>query len=433
MRRLARAALAAAVTSALALAACTAAPRPLPELAHRLAPCSPGADRPVCHFWGATVDRVADGDTLYADIHGDGTAELRTVRVTGINAQEHSVYSRHAGRRRGECHALAATARFEELVAASGGRVRLVAQHPDSRSGRRLRRAVQVQLHGHWRDAASILLREGHAFWLPNRAEYVGNRAYRRAAKSAETKRLGLWDTGSCAPDPAQDARLELLVNWDAEGVDSENPNGEWVQIHNNGSEDVSLGGWTVRDSVQRLELPAGTVAPAGGSLTIRVGRGASTATTVFWGQNHSVFDNGSYDERFLGDGAYLFDPDGDLRYWMTYPCAGSCRDPLRGAVQVTAQPVGQEYVDVRNTSRARIDLAGHLVVSRPYSYPFPSREILAPGERLRIYTGRGRNSSRLRYWGKPGPVLDNGGDSVSVRRFDDVVVDCFAWAAGRC
>jgi hypothetical protein len=32
------------------------------------------------------------------------------------------------------------------------------------------------------------------------------------------------------------------------------------------------------------------------------------------------VFENATPDERGMGDGGYLFDPDGDLRGWDTYP-----------------------------------------------------------------------------------------------------------------
>ena len=42
-----------------------------------------------------------------------------------------------------------------------------------------------------------------------------------------------------------------------------------------------------------------------------------------------------------VGDGAYLFDPQGDLRAWMTYPCRLGCTDPYTGALELTADATG--------------------------------------------------------------------------------------------
>jgi hypothetical protein len=50
------------------------------------------------------------------------------------------------------------------------------------------------------------------------------------------------------------------------------------------------------------------------------VGRGINTATTLYWGLKRPAFENVRSD-RGIGDGAYLFDPQGDLRAWMIYPC----------------------------------------------------------------------------------------------------------------
>jgi hypothetical protein len=37
------------------------------------------------------------------------------------------------------------------------------------------------------------------------------------------------------------------------------------------------------------------------------------------------VFDNPSFDAKAAGDGGYLFDPRGDLRAWMLWPCVHAC------------------------------------------------------------------------------------------------------------
>jgi micrococcal nuclease len=55
------------------------------------------------------------------------------------------------------------------------------------------------------------------------------------------------------------------------------------------------------------------------------VGSGSSSGTQFFWGLADAAFENATDDERALGDGAYLFDPQGDIRAWMTYPCRVAC------------------------------------------------------------------------------------------------------------
>ena len=37
------------------------------------------------------------------------------------------------------------------------------------------------------------------------------------------------------------------------------------------------------------------------------------------------------------------------------------------------------------------------------------------------------------RYWATNGPILNNGGDKVELRRFDDVLVTCTAWGSRSC
>jgi endonuclease YncB( thermonuclease family) len=122
---------------ALLLIALTAAALPASASA-RTGACLPDGTGPTCHFWTAKVTDIADGDTIGVDIDGDGTHLERRVRFIDVQAMEQSVYStKHPERRRGECHALEATARVEQLIKRSHWRVRLAAQNPASHAGTR--------------------------------------------------------------------------------------------------------------------------------------------------------------------------------------------------------------------------------------------------------------------------------------------------------
>jgi endonuclease YncB( thermonuclease family) len=233
----------------------------------------------VCQVWTGKVIRVNDGDTLSVDLAGDGTSAPRSIRIINAQAMEQTVYSSIVRRRKGECHSLAATARLEQLVKAGGGVVRLTAQHASSSSRNRPLRSVAVKINGVWRDVCLDLLRRGHALWQPF-----------------------------------------------ADGSDEKNLNGEWVRVENRSDVALPLAGWWVRDSaLRRYTFPAGTVVPARDAVYVHVGSGTPTASHKYWGLTAPAFDNPTVDDEARGDGAYLFDPQGDLRAWMQYPCVLSC------------------------------------------------------------------------------------------------------------
>jgi hypothetical protein len=264
------------------------------------------------------VTFVADGDTVDVAIDGGGT---RRVRLTGINTPELTRYSHTAGERRGECHAVAATAQLERMIRRSGWRVRLVAQHASSHSGRRLRRSLWVRSGGRWRDTGAVQVRTGLALWLPNRAEVAWNSGYSVLAQRAAARWVGLYDSSSCGRGPAFGALLRVRVNYDAAGNDLVNVNGEWIEVQNlDPARPVRVGRWRVKDSdLKRYVLPAWATVPAGGSIFVHVGHGRAHGTHFYWGFSHALFDE------TIGDGGYLFDPQGDLRAWDIYPCRYRC------------------------------------------------------------------------------------------------------------
>ncbi len=282
------------------------------------APCVPGTTEPICHVVTGKVTFVADGDTLDVDLDGDGRGARRT-RITGIQAMEMSRYSKYRSRRRGDCHAVAATNRLDALVRRARGRARLASMDADPRTGTRIRRSLALRIGGRWEDAGAILLREGHALWLPNPDEWAWNEGYGALAEAAARAGRNLWDPDSCRVGPDQAAGLRVEVNWDADGNDAQNVNGEWFEITNASGAAVPIGGWWVRDShLRRYTFPAGAVVPAGGRVRVHVGSGSPDGTRFYWGLSTPAFEN-TDSAPGTGDGGYLFDPDGDLRAWDIY------------------------------------------------------------------------------------------------------------------
>ena len=416
----------------VALAAPTLA---APARAARIGPCIPGATKPTCSIWYGTVSYVDDGDTIDVDIAGDGSTRGRRVRVTGIQAMEQSTYPSKARLRRGECHAVEASALVDHLRHLSRGRVRLAAIDPNSSSRGRLRRSVAFLVRGHWLDMGRYLIARGAALWFPSRVETAWNYSYSVLTEQAARAGIGLFDTVYCGLGPDDDVPLRVWVNWDADGDDGVNPEGEWVEVKNTSAvKDLSLAGWWVRDSdLRRYRFPPTAHIPPLSSIRVYVGRGTPSDTAFYWGLEFPAFENVTRDDRAMGDGAYLFDPQGDLRAWMIYPCRDLCSNPLQGALALEAQPRGKEYVTIANVSGFPVDLEGYALTSAPHTYAFGADSVIQPGETMRVDVfGSPAEDTRLeKHMDQADPILDNAGDSVQIRTFDDIVVSCTSWGNG--
>ena len=409
--------LAAAAALAAALLPATAAG------AARKAPCLPGGDGPRCLVWTGKVLSVNDGDTFKVDLDGDGRRRGVDVRFAAVQAMELTVHHPNPAKRRDECHGIEATARVEQLVKASGKRVRLTAEHASSRSDRRLARHVAVRRGGRWEDLGSILMAEGHALFLANPKEPAWNRTYDELSQQAALAGRGIWNPTHCGAGPAQDVPLRIWANWNPPGVDNLDLDGEWTKVRNDSADrSVSLGGWWIRDSMQRrFIVPAGTVLGPGRTLTLHTGPGADDGLTFRWGLGITLFPNP--EDGGEGDGAYLFDPQGDLRAAMTYPCLVACGHPDAGALTVAADPRGSESVTVRNVAGRPVDLADKvLAVNAGFAFPFGDGAVLLPGQARVLRLGADLGMDR--------PIMRDRGGAARIATFRDITLACAACAA---
>jgi endonuclease YncB( thermonuclease family) len=389
-----------------------------------------------CSIWTGRVTSIVDGDTVWVDLaHSNRFVK---VRWTGINANELSVYSANPARRRGACHGVEAANRLESLLRRGSMRVRLAAIDASSASHTRWRRAVAVKLGGRWRDTGRILVSEGLALWLPNAQEWLWNASYSLLAERAAAAHRGLWNPTACGRGPQDGAQLRLTVNGDADGVDdAENLNGEWVRIRNlDPVKAVRLGGWRLRDTAPRAYVfPDWVTLPPGEEIEVHVGRGTDTFTELFWGLKKPIFENTAGGEHGVGDGAFLVDPQGDIRAWTSYPCRLACADPNAGMLHVSADPVGRESITVRNDGAAAVDLDGYRLWSPPHVYAFPRASVISPGEALKVDTAGDpeENEPLLQHWGNPGPILRDAGDWIRLTNLRGVDLDCYAYGAATC
>ena len=364
-------------------------------------PCVLGEKSPKCLVWTAKVHLADDGDTVKARIlKGKKFGPRERVRVTGIQAPELFNYSRKS--RRGACMGVEATETLEHLV--HNSTVRLLAQKANSRSigdtRIRWRRSIQVQRGGKWIDPAAELLKRGLALWFPNGQEWAWNGTYARLAEEAAAKGIGIWNPEACGkPGPSASSPLSIKPKWDGENKDR--ASGEWIRITNHDPlNSVPLAGWAVRDSHLRgdkhkpgYKFPSSAVIPPADSIVVNVGEGANDATTFHWGfpEKETIFENASNDKKQAGDGAYLFDPDGELRAYAQYPCRVTCDEPLNGKISVTARYQGleHEWVTLTNTSTEAVSLYEYELENSPWFYEFGPRDILDPGSSMVVWVSK--------------------------------------------
>jgi micrococcal nuclease len=267
------------------------------------------------------VTFIADGDTIDVDVAGDGTSSPVRVRIAGIQAMELSVYSQNLSKIRGQCWGPEATKRLSQLLA--GRTVRLTSRYVSSNSRGRELRHVAYRQNGVWVDVGRILIAEGLAIPAADKVEYARNKQYMATAQWAAAHRKGMYgDSDHCGYGPAQRQSISLGVRWKGGG----SVNGEYIKITNRSSTMLSLGQWWVRDSaLRRYTFPSTAKVRPGSSIYVHPGRGRNTSTHFYWGLSAAIFEDATSSPTYLGDGGYLFDPQGDLRRWRMYPCRWSC------------------------------------------------------------------------------------------------------------
>ena len=256
---------------------------PLPELSPtqpaeevELPPSDPGPDQPDDNLDAATVARVVDGDTIELT---DG----RRVRYIGINTPE-----------RGQPYYTEASEANRQLV--DGRQVQLeFDQDTFDQYGRTL---AYIWVDGVMANREIVARGYANTFTVPPNVKY--DEAFRQAERDAREAGRGLW-AGSSAPLKITDLQA------DAPGSDRDNPNGEWVEIANQGGEPVNLAGYTLKDEANHIYTFGNFNVNSGVAFRLHSGQGQNTDTELYWGLvGESVWNNDS-------DAAFLRDQDGAL------------------------------------------------------------------------------------------------------------------------
>ena len=95
-------------------------------------------------------------------------------------------------------------------------------------------------------------------------------------------------------------------ANFAAPSPEKDNLDEEWVEITNQGSDEVSLTDWTLEDAQNHSYTFPDFSLAAGAAVKVRTGEGTDTATDLFWNRSSSVWNND-------GDVATLMDASGNI------------------------------------------------------------------------------------------------------------------------
>jgi len=277
---------------------------------------------------------VDDGDTIDVNLAGDGTNRPARIRYIAVQAMELSVYSKTLSKLRGQCWGVEAAKNLHSIL--FNRKVRLTSRHSNSVSSVNVRplRSVAVRQGGKWVDTGGLQIDAGLALPDLRPDEYLRNGNYMMRGQRAAANHLGMYsDPTHCGVGPSQEDPLRVIINYDAYGNDAKNVNGEWMDIWNDGATPVSLAGWWIRDAAYRgtkahgYEFPSSATVQPGAKIRLHVGGDPANndADTLYWGLNLPIFANVTNNAKMMGDGAWMFDPEGDLRAYQMYPCRYAC------------------------------------------------------------------------------------------------------------
>ena len=374
--------------------------------------------------WGATVTNIVDGDTF--DVTWDAGDEppaglLDRIRVAGVDTNETTD---------NEAFAQAAKDRLAQLLPI-GTHVTLQAQDENSNT---LNRPVRHVFVGST-NVALVLIEEGLGLAASYDFEPDYRTEYFTASETAQIAQTGMWLPGAAGGDPNTWPDIEMIVNYDAAGDDTNNLNDEYIQIRNSGPGTLDLSDWTARSSARldgaTLQIANGTTVAAGATFRIYVGSGTDTATEMYLGLSEPLFDN-------TGDVVYLRDTHLNVRATQLWPAALT-RGPEESIVIDDVQydapgddsgnPNG-EWVKIRNAGDTSVDLTDWRLKDDGFDYAFADGEMLDPGERLTIYVGTGADAGTDRYWGQSEGILNNTGAKLRLWTGESLEVDAYAWGS---
>lgn len=216
------------------------------------------------------VEEVIDGDTLVL-------TDNERVRLLGINTPEHDQHY------------------FEEAkevlkMLVIGKEVKLEKDITDKDIYGRLLRYVFI---GNLFVNEEMVKRGfANAFTFPPDVKYADK--FIEAERVARSRELGLWVKSNSNG-------IEIQIHYDAAGDDKKNLNDEYIIFRNTNTNNLVLGGWTVKDSSTNIyEFKKFTI-KSDSRVYLYSGKGKDDEKSLYWNNPKPVWNN-DHDTLYLRD-----------------------------------------------------------------------------------------------------------------------------------
>ncbi len=268
-----------------------------------------------------TVVDVTDGDTM--DVRfANGSTE--TVRLLGVDTPE--VYAENTPSEwdgvpdtqvgRDWLRQWGANASDFAQSELDGERVEIRVDPEADRRGGYGRLLVYLSTTDSERSFNQQLIERGYARLYDT--PFSKREAFADTEAAARDTGRGVWGferTDDQTASSIQDAPLELVeINFDATGNDNENLDDEYLIFENTGSESLDISGWTISDSAgHTYTVPDGVPLAAGARIRLVTGPGTNTESTLYWGEEQALWNNG-------GDTITVRTENGELALTESYP-----------------------------------------------------------------------------------------------------------------
>ncbi|MHB1276628.1 MAG: thermonuclease family protein, partial [Candidatus Humimicrobiaceae bacterium] len=228
-----------------------------------------------------TVTEVIDGDTI------DLKNKMR-LRLIGINTPEKDMYFYEEAKG------------FMEILVL-GKQVKLGKDITDKDMyGRYLR---YVYLPDIFVNLEMVKSGFANAYTYPPDVKYTDK--FIEAERAARENKAGLWQK---SPSEV----LEVVLNYDAKGPDTENLNGEWAAIKNTGLKPLNLKNWTLKDAGTNIYKFDNYVLEPGKTVYLYTGTGTDTEGKLYWNSSMPIWNNEH-------DTLYIRNDKGLLVYLFNY------------------------------------------------------------------------------------------------------------------
>ncbi|MDM8529788.1 thermonuclease family protein [Anaerolineales bacterium HSG25] len=137
-----------------------------------------------------------------------------------------------------------------------------------------------------------------NAFFIPPNTRYETE--IQKAEQQAKQAERGIWQSAGVA--------LKIIhVEANAPGSDNENPNGEWIEIKNQGSDTINMNGYNLKDAANNFYEFNNFSLTRGQTVRLYSGTGRDNDNELYWGLvDQSVWNN-------KGDTAFLRNSTGAL------------------------------------------------------------------------------------------------------------------------